>query len=315
VKRSRQLISEHASWFRLRNYESLETATPRVWFTQFALRIDLQRMRSLLIGPDDPSVQVLRSGHDGAVALVRSKGVIKGLALAKLLQYDEALSPEGFSTLGMANANGVYLRPMSLEDFFRVGDALNAIPPSGPTANDPAGRSGGGLYRSSAKHSPSLDLSDSLDLHVRRSLVNLYETFVTVDLRLPRALLIKQFAEVIDMQRKTLEPLLPPARQTKMPSGEAWAKSQVLPYIDLCQWRDELKDNEIRSRISDADIASILEIDPKTLSETTKNHADALTNPLSWVFMHLVEAASSGHRIPLTPLRKQERRRRNTPKN
>jgi hypothetical protein len=315
VKRSRQLISEHAPWFRLRNYEILKTATPLDWFTQFAVRIDLQRMRSLLTAPDTSSGRTFQSAHRGCLALVRSKGVIDDPVLEKLLQFGEALFPEGFSTLRMVNVDGVYLRPMNLEDFFRVGNALNGLSPSAISIDEPAGRNAGGRPWSSTKHNPSLDLSDSLDVHVRRSLVNLYQTFVTVDLRLPRALLIKQFAEVIDKQRKVLEPILPPAKQTKMPAYQAWDKSQVLPYIDLCQWRDELKDGDVRSRINDADIASALEIDPKVLSETTKNHADDLTDPLSWVFMHLVETASSEHRVPLTPLRKQERRRRNTPKN
>ena len=314
MKRSRQLISEHAPWFRLRNYERLKTATPLVWFTQFAVRIDLQRMRSLLPSPDTSGGRKFQSAHDDSVALVRSKGVIEDPALAKLLKFDEALFPEGFSTPRMATVDGVYLRPMNLEDFFRVGNALKGIPPSAISATEPAGRNAGERPWPSTEHSPLLDLSDSLDIHVRRSLVNLYETFVTVDLRLPRALLIKQFAEVIDRQRKVLEPFLPPPKQTKMPACQAWDKSKVLPYIDLCQWRDELKDSDVRSQINDADIASALEIDPKVLCETTKNHADDLTDPLSWVFMHLVETASSEHRVPLTPLRKQERRR-NTPKN
>lgn len=282
---------------------------------QFAVRIDLQRMRSLLTSPDTSGGRIFQSAHRGSLALVRSKGVIDDPVLEKLLRFGEALFPEGFSTLRMVKVDGVYLRPMNFEDFFRVGNALNALSPSTISRDERAGRNAGGRPWSPTKHNPSLDLSDSLDIHVRRSLVNLYETFVTVDLRLPRALLIKQFAEVIDRQRKVLEPFLPPPKQTKMPACQAWEKSKVLPYIDLCQWRDELNDSNVRSRINDADIASALEIDPKVLCETTKTHADDLTDPLSWVFMHLVETASSEHRVPLTPLRKQERRRRNTPKN
>jgi len=286
-KASRKLIPEHAKWFNLRNYDRLISANHDIWFTQFALRIDLHRMRSLFAAPDSETKQMHLDAHVSSIEVIRSKGIVEGALLKRVLELEEFMYPESFSVLRMTSSDGVYLRSLNLDDVARIHNGL--------------------ADAKSGAH------TDPIEKHVHRSIIGAH-AYITVDLRCPRELLIKQFEELIDGQRKTFGSLLSPAQQTTMPTAKAWIKSRVLPYIDLRDWRDDLHDTELKKRIKDADIAAALEIDPKTLSETTKAHAETLTDPTTWGFIHLLEAAISYRRGPLTPQRLAKKPHRKVPK-
>jgi Family of unknown function (DUF6387) len=286
-KASRRLILEHARWFNLRNYDRLMSANHDVWFAQFALRIDLHRMRSLFAAPDSETKRMHLDTHAALIEMIRAKGVADGALLKRVLELEEFMYPESFSVLRMTSSDGVYLRPLNLDDVTRIHNGLD--------------------------DAKSQALTDPIEKHVHRSLIGAH-AYITVDLRCPRELLVKQFEELIDGQRKTFGSLLTPAQQTTMPTDKAWIKSKVLPYIDLRNWRDDLHDPELKNRIKDADIAAALEIDPKTLSETTKVHAEILSDPTTWGFIHLLEAAISYRRGPLTPQRLAKKAQRKAPK-
>jgi hypothetical protein len=310
-KESRRLIFEHARWFNLRNYDRLQSASHEVWFTQFALRIDLHRMRSLFAGPDGETMRMHLGTHGALVGMLRANGVVENAALKQALELEEFMYPESFSVLHMTSTDGVHVRPLNLEDVARIHDGLSHLGPFSSSSNTRLPHRG-----IRAQHSTHDDeseiLSDPIEKHVHRSLTGSY-AYMMVDLSCPRELLVKQFEELIDRQRKPLGSLLAPAQQTTSPTDKAWVKSKVLPYIDLRDWRDELQDTELRNLIKDADIASALEIDPKTLSETTKSHAQTLSDPTTWGFKHLVEAAISHRRGPLIPQRQAKKTQRKPP--
>ncbi len=76
VKRSRVLIEQHAPWFSLANYKKLIGASPLTWYLQFASRIDLHRMRSLLLGPHQSFLPAFSSAHASLTELIRRVGVL-----------------------------------------------------------------------------------------------------------------------------------------------------------------------------------------------------------------------------------------------
>lgn len=309
-KASRRLIPEHARWFNLRNYDRLKSANHEVWFTQFALRIDLHRIRTLFAAPDSETKRMHLDTHASLIEMIHAKGVVEGAHLKRVLELEEFMYPESFSVLRMTSSDGVYLRPLNLEDAARIHNGLANLAPFGSASHTrlPC-RSVQAQPSTSVTDSPSL--SDPIEKHVHRSLIGSC-AYITVDLRCPRELLVKQFEELVDRQRKAFGSLLAPAQQTTMPTEKAWLKSRVLPYIDLRNWRNELHDTELRNRIKDADIAAALEIAPKTLSETTKVHAETLSDPTTWGFIHLVEAAISYRRGRLTPQRVAKKAQRKT---
>jgi hypothetical protein len=310
-KTSRRLISEHARWFKLRKYDCLASASHEAWFVQFALRIDLHRMRSLFAGPDGETKRMHLGTHGALVEMVRAVGVVDSATLKRALELEEFLYPESFSVLHLTRSDGVHVRPLNLEDVARIHDGLGHLRHFSSTSNTRLPHRG-----IRAQHSTHDDeseiLSDPIEKHVHRSLTGSY-AYMMVDLSCPRELLVKQFEELIDRQRKPLGSLLAPAQQTTSPTDKAWVKSKVLPYIDLRDWRDELQDTELRNLIKDADIAAALEIDPKTLSETTKGHAQTLSDPTTWGFKHLVEASISHRRGPLIPQRQAKKTQRKPP--
>jgi hypothetical protein len=311
-KASRRLISEHARWFNLRNYDRLQSASHEVWFTQSALRIDLHRMRSLFAGPDGETKRMHLGTHGALVGMLRASGIVEGTTLKQALELEEFMYPESFSVLHLTRSDGVHVRPLNLEDIARIHNGLSHVGPFSSISDTRLPYRGIRAQHSTANDESQI-LSDPIEKHVHRSLTGSY-AYIKVDLSCPRELLVKQFAELIDRQRKPLGPLLAPAQQTTSPTVKAWVKSKVLPYIDLRDWRNELQDTELRNLIKDADIAAALEIDSKTLSETTKVHAQTLSDPTTWGFIHLVEAAISHRRGPLTLQRQTKKTQRTTPK-
>lgn len=180
---------------------------------------------------------------------------------------------------------------MTLDDHDRVGTALD---------------------REKSEHSdtcaekPTTECSvssDSLSRFVRHSMLSSSEAFLTVDLRCPRALILKQVAELVDTLQRDRAAWLPVAKQTKLPAFAAWHRSRVMPYLDLRQWLDTNENSELRESFKDAAFADALGIDPKQLADTTKKHAEELTDPLSWTFMHLAETAVRCFREPARRLR------------
>ena len=75
--KSRHLIGQYTLWFKLSNYDTLKNASPRIWHTQFALRIDLQRTRSLLMSQDSPFAAMHEAVHQELTSLVRSNAVLR----------------------------------------------------------------------------------------------------------------------------------------------------------------------------------------------------------------------------------------------
>ena len=108
---------------------------------------------------------------------------------------------------------------------------------------------------------------------------------------------------------------LPTLKQTKLPAKESWIASRVLPYINLCSWLDEPLNHALRKEIFDVDKAEALGIDPNRFRDTILGQAHELTDPLSWTFLHLVEATISSRRGPLSPLRNTKRKRTGVEKN
>ncbi len=293
-RKRRELIQEHAPWFKLSHYEALKDAAPDIWYTQFALRIDLQRLRSLLKASDDAYAEMRRSIYQQLITILRCKGVLRGKALNRFLVAEEFLYPETFSIFRDLSSEGVYVREMSWGDYSRVETALGSA----------CGGMGGAVCLDPARERVS---SDPLSKHVHPSMLAASEAFLTIDLRCSRALIIKQVAELVDQLSQDRARLLPPTKQTKLPSYEAWHRSRVLAYLDLRQWIDTAEDKGLRQSVKDSDVAQALNIDPKQLADTTKKHAEELTDPFSWTFMHLAESAISSRRAPMSRLRVAKR--------
>lgn len=89
--KTRNLIGQHARWFKLSKYEALKNASPWIWYTQFALRIDLNRSRSLLVARDSPVASMHHAVHQELTALMRDRGVLRGEALKRFLTAEEFL--------------------------------------------------------------------------------------------------------------------------------------------------------------------------------------------------------------------------------
>ena len=64
-----------------------------------------------------------------------------------------------------------------------------------------------------------------------------YKKFVRVDLLLPEALLMKNFAEYVKRQKKILAETSSPFFKNQ--DFSVWYNSGVLPYLDLCAWEIE----------------------------------------------------------------------------
>lgn len=122
-RKRREIIQKHAPWFKLSHYEALKDASPDIWYTQFALRIDLKRARSLLTSPDDPYAEMRRSIHQQLLTILRCKGVLRGKVLDKFLTGEEFLYSEAFSVFRELSAEGVYVREMTWADYSRVETA------------------------------------------------------------------------------------------------------------------------------------------------------------------------------------------------
>jgi hypothetical protein len=313
-KPSRSLIKEHASWFDLCKYDGLAGASEELWYRQFALRIDLQRMRSLLLPPELQDTPRYREVHGNLTYLIREKGIIDDRSLEIFLQLEEYLFPEAFSIFHAVSSDGLHVRPMTVGDQLRI--ALGLKPESVSQAQEAHNRDPYSVRQQSEPGArPSNILSEPLLDHLGRSSIGLGEAFLRVDLRFPRTLIKKQVEEIVDKLSAQMEMYLPQMKQTKLPATEAWIRSRVLPYIDLCQWLDEEPNHALRDQLLEADKAEALEIDPKQLHDTTFGHADELTDELSWTFLHLTEAAISSRRGPLTPLRKTKRKTKGREKN
>ncbi len=313
-KPSRSLIKKHAPWFDVRKYDGLEGASQELWYRQFALRIDLRRMRSLLLPPEHQYTPMYREVHSNLMYLVRGKGIIDDRSLELFLQLEMYLSPEAFSTFHSVSSAGLHVRPMTVGDQLRI--VLGLKPESVKQAQEAHNRDPYSVRQQSEPGArPSTILSESLLDHLGRSSIGLAEAFLRVDLRFPRTLIKKQVEEIVDKLSAQMKMYLPQKNQTKSPATKAWIRSKVLPYIDLCQWLDEEPNHALRDQLLEADKAEALGIDPKQLHDTTFGHADELTNELSWTFLHLAEAAISSRRGPLTPLRKTKRKAKSGEKN
>ena len=307
-KPSRELIRKHAPWFNLRNYDALSRAALGDWYEQFALRIDLRRIRSLLFAPEHECSAMHRSVHSGLVTLLRTHGVVTSEQLEVCLRGEEFLYPETFSVLRSVSAEGLYLRPMTLNDYVRIRGDLK---PGSLRGAHAGWREALGELSSDETSCPSEreEMQTPLNEQLNFFSVRPTEAFLRVDLRLPRSLIKKQLEEVVDRLSQRVGPLLPAKTQTRLPTPKAWVKSKVLPFVDLSQWL-ETAEPELVKRISKADIAAALELDPKQMTDTTEQHAAELTDPLSWTFMHLAETAISSMRNPIAPLRQPKRRNR-----
>jgi hypothetical protein len=313
-KPSRSLIKKHVPWFDLRKYDGLEGASPELWYRQFALRVDLRRMRSLLLPPEHQYTPMYREVHGNLMHLIREKGIIDDRSLELFLQLEMYLSPEAFSTFHSVSSDGLHVRPMTVGDQLRI--ALGLKPESVRQAQEAHDRDPYSVRQQSEPGArPSSILSEPLLDHLGRSSIGSGEAFLRVDLRFPRTLIKKQVEEIVDKLSAQMEMYLPQKKQIKLPATKSWIRSKVLPYIDLCQWLDEEPNHALRDQLFEADKAEALGIEIKQLQDTTSVHVAELTDPLSWTFMHLAEAAISSHRGPLTPLRKTKRKRNGKEKN
>lgn len=307
-KPSRSLIKKHAQWFDLSNYYGLEGASTEMWHRQLALRIDLRRMRFLLLPPEHQYTPMYREVHGNLTYLIRDKGIIDDRSLDLFLRGEEFLYPESFSTLHSVSSDGAYIRPMTVGDQMRL--ALGLKSESARKAQEAYECDPYKLRQQSEPRVRSSTIrSEPLMNHLERSSIGMTEAFLTVDLRLPRTLIKKQVEEIVDKLAKEIERYLPPMTQTKSPATSSWFGSRALPYIDLCEWLDEHPNHALRDQLLEADKAEALGIDPKQLQDTTSKHAAELTDPLSWTFMHLAEAAISSRRGPMTPLRETKRKK------
>jgi hypothetical protein len=307
-KASRQLIAKHAPWFKRSNYDNLSTANPETWFIQFALRIDLQRMRIMRSSRESAPPSAHEKDRALLVCRLREAGVIERQQLEAFLEGANALSNEDFATLVMGMRDGVCVRAMNIEDVElvlesleqkrRYDEKLESLP-----ANHPI------RLRARAAQDATVDRHDSIYQHLQPGIMDLSQLLMSVDLSLPRAFLKRQFEELVDQHQRLRANYLPRLVESKLPAHKAWQRSKVLGYIDLSTWRSELPDEELKGTIQDADVAAALGIGTKMLFEMTKVHAKNLTDPNSVVFMHMTETAISYRRGPLRPLRNTVRKR------
>ena len=295
IHKAAALLKELAPWFALKNYELLDVASPKDWFNQFALRIDLERMRrSLRLGSSDTAFKHWRTVHSCMVSLVREGFVRQETITDVIVRYEELLAPEGFSTLAFLRPEGRYMRLLTMADFLRICSELNNHALDTAAA---AYRSAPGGYPLPVvpMNHDSATLFDPVLTHMR-GLSARCQSFIAFDLQMPKSVLTRQFDELVDQLQKSSLPVAPHADRSAKQTHTAWVKSRVLPYIDLCQWRDDLADQESKERFTRVAIASALEIEPDTLAKVTKVHAEELTDERSWTFMQLVEDAISFHR-------------------
>lgn len=297
VHKAAALLTELAPWFALQHYESLRTATPIDWFNQIALRIDLQRMRrSLAIGSADPAFRHWTTIHSCMVSLVREGVVTQGTITDIIQEYEVLLAPEGFSTLSFLQVHGRYIRLLTMIDFLRIHDALPAdsLDRAAIAAGPQCARGEYPLPAVPLYNADAEILYDPVVSHMR-GLFGRSQSFVAFDLQMPKSVLVKRFEQLVDHLQSSSLPLSPCAERSAKPTYKAWEKSRVLPYIDLCQWRDSLNSDDVRRRFTNVAIASALEMDPDTLKKVTMGHAEELTDDRSWTFMQLVEDAISFH--------------------
>ncbi len=307
-KTSRRLIKEQAPWFDPSKYDRLDGAPEGLWHRQFALRIDLHRMRSIL-GPSGLQLSAeYRAVLAGLTNVIREKGVIEDTDLKLFRQGEELLAPESFSVLNAVSMEGLHVRSMTVGDHLRL--QLSLRHDAWMQAHSDHARDSYGLRHRSEPTIHHKDiLSTPLLHHVHPSSIDASEAFLRIDLRLPRTLIKKQVEELVDRLTTRAEGHLPTMKQTKLPAKDSWMASRVLPYIDLCHWLDEQPNHALRNKVSDVDRAEALGIDPHRFKDTTLGQAHELTDPLSWTFLHLVEATISSRRGPLTPLRNTKRKR------
>ena len=123
-KASRRLIMEQAPWFDLGKYDRLNGASEELWHRQFALRIDLHRMRSIVSSPHPQLGAEYRVILAGLSNVIREKGVIEDTDMKLFRQGEELLVPESFSVLNAISTDGLYVRSMTVGDHLRLQLAL-----------------------------------------------------------------------------------------------------------------------------------------------------------------------------------------------
>lgn len=306
VKRSRVLIEQHAPWFSLANYKKLIGASPLTWYLQFASRIDLHRMRSLLLGPHQSFLPAFSSAHASLTELIRRVGVLDGESLELFMEGENFISPESFSAIHAVSVQGLHVRLMTVGDLLHATKTLDdELAQKAIMEHD---RSPFELHsRARSRTNESSALCQPVSKLKQTSVLETSELFVTVDTRLPPALIGKQVIELVDQFTRLHRGSSIYPKQTKVPAFAAWRRSRVLPYIDLCQWLHEPGNEVLRAKVSDADLAAALDVDPKQLSDTTKAHAQQLTDEFNLTFVQLQEAAISVLRGPKTALRLPKR--------
>lgn len=305
LKASRSLIQANAPWFNLQNYEILSTASPLVWYQQFAARIDLRRARSLLIGQGNP-FPALVEAYATLTDLIRWSGVVQGKALQLFMEGEKWLAPETLSTMRAVGAQGLHVRLMT------VGDLIHASKNLPERTRREAAKeydcSPFELHiRSRSKVAKSSVLCEPVSRLSQQSFADTPEFFLTIDARLPPALITKQVLELLNQYTSLNRGSVVYPKETKAPNYKSWFKSKVLPYIDLCQWLQQTENRDLKLQVGDAALVEALSIDIKQLSDTTKKHANQLTDEFNLTFMSLQEAAISSLREPAASLRRTKR--------
>ena len=312
-----KFLMDQATWFSLRNYDAIEAAPLELWFRQFALRIDLRTLKSMLIHPDPKVAEMYRAVLGTLFTHIRTHPVIIDRHLPFFLEQEELLWPAAFSVFRSIPTNGMHVRIMTLNDLIRVAPLIKNRSLEAANSIRVIGHRHGDHNPRMARNTPNV-LDENVTWHLQGAEPT--EAFLRVDLRLPVPVVHKQLRGLLDQLAIDAAPFLSrttakrkaredePKREMKL-QPSSWFKSRVLAYIDLCHWLEELPQQDL-PEITSADFAKLLGIGDKQLTQTTARYANVFGDPLSWEFMQLSEAVARARRPAPNLIRKPNRHKR-----